>query len=48
LLNIRLLSSLLIQSVKKESNQVLAVRLVRAAQGVESIGITYARAKKRL
>jgi hypothetical protein len=48
LLNIRLLSSLLIQSVKKESNQALAVRLVRAAQGIESMGTTHARVKKRL
>jgi len=46
--NVRLLSSLLIQSVKKESNQASAVRLLRVAVSAESKGITHVRAEKRL
>jgi hypothetical protein len=48
LLNVRLLSRLLMKSVKKECNQASAVRLLHAVQGAESAAITHVRARKRL
>lgn len=47
MLNVRLVSRLLVQSVRGESNQVSAVRLLRAAVSAESRGITHLRVKKR-
>ena len=46
--NKRLRSRLLVRSVREESYQVLAVRLLHAAQGAESRVITYVRVRKRL
>jgi hypothetical protein len=48
LLNIRLISSSLVRSVREESNQALAVRLWRAARGAGRLGTTYGHVKKRL
>jgi hypothetical protein len=48
LLNVRLISRLLVKSVKVESNQASAARLSRAAAGAESLGTTLVRAKKTL
>ena len=48
MLNVRLISRLLVKSVKVESNQASAARLWRAARGAERLGTTYVRAKKRL
>jgi hypothetical protein len=47
-LNRRLISRLLVKSVREESNQALVVRLLHAAQDAESVGITQVRAKKML
>ena len=48
MLNIRLISSLLIRSVREESNQALAARLWRAARGAGRLDTTYAHAKRGL
>ena len=48
MLNIRLISRLLIKSVKVESDQALAARLWRAVRGAGRLGITHVRAEKRL
>ena len=48
LLSKRLISRLLVKSVKEESKQVSAVRLERVAQGAERLGITHVRVKKIL
>jgi hypothetical protein len=48
LLNVRLISRLLVKSVKVESDQALAARLWRAARGAGRLGTTYVYAKKRL
>jgi hypothetical protein len=45
---VRLISRLLVKSVKEESNQVLAARLLRAVRGAERLGITLVRARKIL
>jgi hypothetical protein len=45
---VRLISRLLVKSVKVKSNQALAARLLRAAAGVESLGTTPVRVKKTL
>ena len=46
MLNVRLTSRVLVKVVKKESNWVLAARLWRAAQGVDSVGTTHVRVKR--
>ena len=46
MLSVRLISIILIKSVKESSNQAQAARLWRAAQGVERPGITHVRAKR--
>jgi len=48
LLNVRLISRLLVKSVKEESNQALAARLLRAARGAERLATTYVRVKRIL
>jgi hypothetical protein len=48
LLNVRLISRLLVKSVKVGSNQALAARLWRAVRGAGRLGITYVHVKKRL
>jgi hypothetical protein len=48
LLNKRLISRLLVKSVKEESNPAAAARLLRAVRGAERLGITRVRAKKIL
>jgi hypothetical protein len=48
LLNVRLISRLLVKSVKVESNQALAARLWRAVKGAGRLGIIHVRARKRL
>ena len=48
MLNVRLISRLLVKSVKEESNQALAARLLRAAGGAERLGITHVRVRKIL
>jgi hypothetical protein len=48
LLNKRLISRLLMKSVKEESNPAAAARLLRAVRGAERLGITCVRAKKIL
>jgi hypothetical protein len=48
LLNVRLISSLLVRSVREESNQALAARLWRAARGAGRLGLNHVLAKKRL
>jgi hypothetical protein len=46
LLSVRLISRLLVRSVREESNQVLAVRLWRAVRSAERLGITYVHVKR--
>jgi hypothetical protein len=48
LLNVRLISRLLVKSVKVESDQALAARLWRAARGAGRLGITHVYARNRL
>jgi hypothetical protein len=48
LLNVRLISKLLVRSVKEESDQASAARLWRAVRGAERLGTTHVRAKNRL
>ncbi len=48
MLNVRLISRLLVRSVKVESNQALAARLWRAVAGAESLGTTHVRVKRIL
>ena len=48
MLNIRLISSLRVRSVREESDQALAARLWRAARGAGRLGTTHERVKKRL
>jgi hypothetical protein len=48
LLNVRLISSSLVRSVREESDQASAVRLWRAARGAGRLGTTHGHAKKRL
>ena len=49
MLNVRLISRLLVKSVKVESDQASAARLSwRAARGAGRLGTTYVHAKKRL
>jgi hypothetical protein len=48
LLNVRLISSLLVRSVREESDQALAARLWRAAGDAGGLGLTHVYAKKRL
>jgi hypothetical protein len=45
-LSVRLISRLLVRSVREESNQVSAVRLWRAVRSAERLGITYVRVKR--
>ena len=47
-LNARLISRLLVKSVKEESDQVLAARLSRAVVGVERLAIIRVRVRKIL
>jgi len=46
--NVRLSSRLLVRSVREESHQVLAVRLLHAARGAESVVTIHVRARKGL
>jgi hypothetical protein len=48
LLNVRLISRLLVRSVREESDQALAARLWRAARSAGRLGTTHVHAKKRL
>ena len=48
MLNMRLISSLRVRSVREESDQALAARLWRAARGAGRLGTTQGRVKKRL
>ena len=48
MLSVRLISRLLMKSVREESDQVLAARLWRAAVGVEKLATTRVRARKIL
>ena len=48
MLNVRLISRLLVRSVKEESDQASAARLWRAVRGAGRLGITYIYAKKIL
>jgi hypothetical protein len=48
LLNVRLISRLLVRSVREESDQALAARLWRAVRSAGRLGITYVYTKKRL
>jgi hypothetical protein len=45
LLNVRLISSLLVRSVREESDQALAVRLWRAVRSAERLGTTHVHEK---
>jgi hypothetical protein len=45
---VRLISRLLVKSVKKESDQALAARLRRAAAGAKRLGTTHVHAKRIL
>jgi hypothetical protein len=47
-LNVRLISRLLMKSVKEESDQALAARLWRAARGAGRLATTHVRAKRIL
>ena len=44
----RLISRLLVKSVREESSQASGVRLLHAVQCAESVDITYVHAKKTL
>jgi hypothetical protein len=44
----RLISRLLVKSVKEESDQASAPKPLRAVQGVESLAITHVRVKRIL
>ena len=48
MLNVKLISSLLVRSVREESDQASAARLWRAARGAERLGTTHVHVKKRL
>ena len=48
MLNVRLISRLLVKSVKVESDQASAARLWRAARGAGRLDITPVRAKRGL
>ena len=48
MLNVRLISSLLVRSVREESDQALAARLWRAARGAGRLGTTHVHARKIL
>jgi hypothetical protein len=48
LLSVRLISRLLMKSVKEESDQVLVARLLRAVVGVERLAIMRVHARKIL
>ena len=48
MLSVRLISRLLMKSVREESDQVLAARLWRAVVGAERLAITRVRARKIL
>jgi hypothetical protein len=47
-LNVRLMSRLLVRSVREESDRVLAARLWRAVVGVERLAITRVHVRKIL
>ena len=46
MLNVRLISSLLVRSVREESDQALAARLWRAVRRVGRLGTTHAHVKR--
>ena len=46
-LKVRLISRLAMKSVKKESDQASAARLLRAARGAGRLDTTHVRAKKK-
>ena len=46
--NVRLISRLLVRSVREESDQALAARLWHAARGAGRLCTTHTHAKKRL
>ena len=48
MLNVRLISSLLVKSVREESDQVLAGRLWRAVRGAGRLGKIYAHTRRRM
>ena len=48
MLNVRLTSSLLVRSIREESDQASAARLWRAARGAERLGTTHVHARKIL
>ena len=48
MLNVRLISRLLVRSVKEESDQASAARLWRAVRGAERLGTIYVHTRKIL